>query len=56
MIKYLIDVIKYMRKFLCGNGNHRTWLRNCLYVNWQKPWKWNVDIYWLWKQIERSRR
>ena len=54
MIKYLIDVIKYMRKFPCGNGNHKIWLRNCLYVNWQKPWKWNLDIYWLWKQIERS--
>lgn len=56
MIKYLIDVIKYMRKFPCGNGNRKTWLRNCLYMNWQKPWKWNLDIYWLWKQVERSRR
>lgn len=56
MIKYLIDVIKYMRKIPCGNSNRRIWLRNCLYVNWQKPWKWNLDIYWLWKQVERSRR
>lgn len=56
MIKYMIDVIKYMRKFPCGNDNRKIWLRNCLYVNWQKPWKWNLDIYWLWKQVKRSRR
>ena len=56
MIKYLIDVVKYMKKFPCRNGNRKIWLRNCLYVNWQDPWKWNLDIYWLWKQVERSRR
>lgn len=57
MIKYVIDVIRFMKKYpLSTDGRFIVWLRNCLYLNWQKPWKWNVDIYWLWKQIERSRR
>lgn len=57
MIKYMIDVIRFMKKYpLSTDGRFIVWLRNCLYLNWQKPWKWNLDIYWLWKQIERSRR
>lgn len=57
MIKYMIDVIKHIKKYpLSANGRFIVWLRNCLYLNWQKPWKWNLDIYWLWKQVERSRR
>ena len=57
MIKYVIDVIRFMKKYpLSADGRFIVWLRNCLYLNWQKPWKWNLDIYWLWKQVERSRR
>ena len=56
MIKYLIDVVKYMKRFPCRNGNRKIWLRNCLYVNWQKPWKWNIDAYWLFERIARMKR
>lgn len=56
MIKYLIDVIKFMRKYPRLDESRKEWLRKCLYLNWQQPWKWNIDVYWLYKQIERSGR
>ena len=55
MIRYLYDVIKYMKTFPLKNGSFLTWFRNCLYVNWQVPWKWNIDAYWLYMQIKGKR-
>lgn len=51
MIRYLVNVFKFMRKHPLGNGNFRIWLRNCFYLNWQKPVKCNFDLYWVYKKI-----
>ena len=55
MVKYIIDVIKHARRFPYRKGdNFKIWLRNTLYLNWQQPWKWNIDVYWLYKTIRRA--
>ena len=56
MIKYLIDVIKGMRKYpFKKEDNFRIWIRNQFYLNWQKPAKWNFDFYWLYKTVKRRK-
>lgn len=57
MIKYLIDVIKFIRRNpYKGNYKFWLWLRNCFYLNWQKPAKWNFDFYFLYKAVKRKLR
>ena len=54
MIKYLVDVLKFMKRYPYKKGDKFfTWLRNCLYLNWQIPWVWNIDIYWLVKRYAK---
>lgn len=49
MIIYITDVIRYMKKFPYKGRKFGVWLRNCLYINWQKPYRWNIDVYRLYK-------
>lgn len=39
---YIPAVIQYMKWYPYKKSAHssfKVWLRNCLYVNWQKEWK-----------------
>ena len=57
MIKYLISVIGYMQNYPLKKGDKFiTWFRNCFYLNWQKPAKWNIDAYWLYKTVDAWNR
>ena len=54
MIKYIVDVIHFMNKYPYEKGDKFfLWIRNCFYLNWQKPWKWNIDAYYLYKRLCR---
>ena len=56
MIKYLIGVIKDMRMYPFKKGDRFwLWIRNRFYLRWQKPAKWNIDIYWLYKTVKRRK-
>lgn len=51
MVRYLVNVFKFMRKHPLDGGDFSTWVRNCFYLNWQIPVKWNFDLYWAYKQM-----